>query len=224
MTSSPAMNCFLVPIYERSKVPSKVRTTFLSSFVYIFVTLVPYQGNNSYLRPFEGNNLKKTCIFPSWTQTFSVHKRSVSWLLKRAFEAWSPCSYLLRSLLTYFPKVCRLQLRHTNFMQYFLLHLLLVCLFLGSAAQAVQVMQQADRAHAAAQLFADGKDVFGRDLHCRTCHVLLSNPNARLLPLLKKMKAKEGRRVNGNDAASRRFDYTKCHRLYICSARPSFLI
>lgn len=92
-------------------------------------------------------------------------------------------------------------------MQYFLLHLLLVCLFPGSAAQSVQVVQKADRAHTAAQLFVDGKDVFGRDLHCRTCHVLLSNLNARLLPLLEKMKAKEARRVNGNDAASRRFDY-----------------
>jgi|Transcript_1036 hypothetical protein len=88
-----------------------------------------------------------------------------------------------------------------------LCQLVLLAVSLCSTAQAVQVTRKPEQAHTATPLFVDGKDVFGRTPRCRTCHVLMDNLNARLLPLLKNLKAIESRRVRGNDAASRRYDY-----------------
>lgn len=72
---------------------------------------------------------------------------------------------------------------------------------------AVQVVQRPIDAPAEAPRFANGKDVFGRDARCRTCHALLNTLNPRLVPALLKIKAAEARRVGGGGADSRAVKY-----------------
>ena len=82
---------------------------------------------------------------------------------------------------------------------------LLTCLLVNT--HSVQISRGTEQSFAGAPIFVGGKDVFGRPIRCRTCHVLLNNLNARLLPLLKKVKAREDRRKSGGGAASRRHEY-----------------
>ena len=73
----------------------------------------------------------------------------------------------------------------------------LVCATRPRGIDAVQVVQRPLDAPADAPRFANGKDVFGRDARCRTCHALLNTLNPRLVPALLKIKAKEARRASG---------------------------
>ena len=71
----------------------------------------------------------------------------------------------------------------------------------------MQVVQRPLDAPSETPLFAGGKDVFGRPPKCRTCHLLVNSLNARLLPALLRIKAKEEKRLGGSDSASRRVEY-----------------
>ena len=75
------------------------------------------------------------------------------------------------------------------------------------SVDAVQVVQRPLDAPTEAPIFANGKDVFGRDARCRTCHALLNTLNPRLVPALLKIKAKETRRMDGGGADSRAVKY-----------------
>lgn len=71
----------------------------------------------------------------------------------------------------------------------------------------MQVVQRPLDVPTETPLFAGGKDVFGRPPACRTCHLVVNSLNARLLPALLKIKAKEDKRRGGTDSASRRVEY-----------------
>ena len=83
----------------------------------------------------------------------------------------------------------------------------LMCATRLRGVDAVQVVQRPLDAPAEAPRFANGKDVFGRDARCRTCHALLNTLNPRLVPALLKIKAKEARRASGGGADSRAVRY-----------------
>ena len=83
----------------------------------------------------------------------------------------------------------------------------LMCATRLRGVDAVQVVQRPLDAPAEAPRFANGKDVFGRDARCRTCHALLNTLNPRLVPALLKIKAKEARRASGGGADSRAVKY-----------------
>jgi len=77
----------------------------------------------------------------------------------------------------------------------------------GSGVDGVQVVTRQPEGLTSTPLFAGGKDVFGRTPRCRTCHMVVNTLNSRLVPALLKIKAKEAKRMAGNDAASRRTDF-----------------
>jgi hypothetical protein len=71
----------------------------------------------------------------------------------------------------------------------------------------MQVVQRALEVPTETPLFAGGKDVFGRPPMCRACHLVVNSLNARLVPALMIIKAKEDRRRGRTDSASRRVEY-----------------